>query len=96
MSAADQVVRKISRLAAEMTDSSETAPEDRYHCEEPFGRIDYVFFRGPLVVRGYGGPCWPLASGDLPEDGQPDRSLDGARLSDHPSVTAGLGIASGH
>ncbi len=87
---------EIKRLAAAMTDSFETAPEDRHHCEEPFGRIDYVFFRGPFVVRGYGAPCWPLERGDLPEHGQPGRSLDGAWLSDHPFVTAELEIASGH
>ena len=49
---------EIRRLAAAMTDSFETAPENRYHCEEPFGRIDCVFFRGPFVVRGYKAPCW--------------------------------------
>ena len=87
---------EIGRLAAEMTDAFEAAPEDRHHCREPFGRIDYVFFRGPFVVRGYGAPCWPLKRGDLPEDEQLDRSLDGARLSDHPFVTAELGIAGGH
>ncbi len=86
----------IKQLAAAMTDSFETAPEDRHHCEEPFGRIDYVFFRGPFVVRGYTAPCWPLRRGDLPEEEQPDRSLDGAWLSDHPFVTAELGIAGGH
>ncbi len=86
---------EIKRLAAAMTDSFEAAPEDRHHCEEPFGRIDYVFFRGPFVVRGYKAPCWPLERGDLPEDGQPGSSLVGARLSDHPFVTAELGLASG-
>ncbi len=79
-----------------MTDAFEAAPEDRYHCEEPFGRIDYVFFRGPFVVRGYRAPCWPLRRDDLPEDEQPGRSLDGAWLSDHPFVTAELRIAGGH
>jgi endonuclease/exonuclease/phosphatase family metal-dependent hydrolase len=87
---------EIRRLAAAMTDSFEAAPEDRHHCEEPFGRIDYVFFRGPFVVRSYRAPCWPLERDDLPEDEQPGRSLDGAWLSDHPFVTAELGIAGGH
>jgi endonuclease/exonuclease/phosphatase family metal-dependent hydrolase len=86
---------EIKRLAAEMTDSLEKAPEDRYHCEEPFGRIDYVFFRGPFVVRDYGAPCWPLERRDLLEPEQPGRSLEGAWLSDHPFVTAELGIAGG-
>ena len=86
---------EIRRLAAAMTDSFETAPEDRHHCEEPFGRIDYVFFRGPFVVGGYKAPCWPLERGDLPEPEQPDRSLEGAWLSDHPFVTAELRIARG-
>ena len=72
---------EITRLAAEMTDSWEVAPEDRYHCEEPFGKIDYVFFRGPFVVRDYNAPCWPL---------EPGCSLRGAWLSDHPFVTAEL------
>ncbi len=85
---------EISRLVAEMTDSFEAAPEDCYHCEEPFGRIDYVFFRGPFVVRSYKAPCWPLKRGDLPERGQPGCSLGDAWLSDHPFVTAELGIAS--
>ena len=76
-----------------MTDSFETAPEDRHHCEEPFGRIDYVFFRGPFVVGGSKAPCWPLERGDLPEPEQPGRSLEGAWLSDHPFVTAELRIA---
>jgi endonuclease/exonuclease/phosphatase family metal-dependent hydrolase len=48
---------EITRLAAEMTDSWEAAPEDRYHCEKPFGKIDYVFLRGPFVVRDYKAPC---------------------------------------
>ena len=87
---------EIRRLAAAMTDSFEAAPEDRHHCEEPFGRIDYVFFRGPFVVRSYGAPCWPLRRDDLLEDEQPGRSLDGAWLSDHPFVTAELGIAGGN
>ncbi len=87
---------EISRLVAEMTDSFEAAPEDRYHCEEPFGRIDYVFFRGPFVVRAYAAPCWPLEGGDIPEGEQPGRSLEGAWLSDHPFVTAEFGIKSGH
>ena len=87
---------EIKRLAAEMTDSFEAAPEDRHHCQEPFGRIDYIFFRGPFVVRGYEAPCWPFERGGLPEPEQPGRSLEGARLSDHPFVTAELGIASDH
>ena len=87
---------EIRRLAAAMTDSFEAAPEDRHHCEEPFGRIDYVFFRGPFVVRSYRAPCWPLRRVDLPEDEQPGRSLDGAWLSDHPFVTAELEITRGH
>ena len=77
-----------------MTDSFETAPEDRHHCEEPFGRIDYVFFRGPFVVGGYKAPCWPLERSDLPEPEQ-SGSLEGAWLSDHPFVTAELRIARG-
>jgi endonuclease/exonuclease/phosphatase family metal-dependent hydrolase len=85
---------EIRRLAAAMTDSFETAPEDRHHCEEPFGRIDYVFFRGPFVVGGYKAPCWPLERGDLPEYEQ-SGSLEGAWLSDHPFVTAELRIARG-
>jgi endonuclease/exonuclease/phosphatase family metal-dependent hydrolase len=87
---------EIKRLAAAMTDSFEAAPEGRHHCEEPFGRIDYIFFRGPFVVRAYGAPCWPLERGEIPEQEQPGGSLDGAWLSDHPFVTAELGIASGH
>lgn len=87
---------EIKRLAAAMTDSFKAAPEDRHHCQEPFGRIDYVFFRGPFIVRSYGAPCWPLERGDLPEREQPGGSLDGAWLSDHPFVTAELGIVSGH
>ena len=86
---------EISRLAAEMTDSWEAAPEDRYHCEEPFGRIDYVFFRGPFVVRAYKAPCWPLEKGDLPKHARPGCSLSGAWLSDHPFVMAKLEIAGG-
>lgn len=86
---------EIRRLAAAMTDSFETAPEDRYHCEEPFGRIDYVFFRGPFVVGGYKAPCWPLERGDLPEYEQ-SGSLEGAWLSDHPFATAELRIVRGH
>ncbi len=86
---------EIRRLAAAMTDSFETAPEDRYHCEEPFGRIDYVFFRGPFVVGGYKAPCWPLKRGDLPEYEQ-SGSLEDAWISDHPFVTAELRIARGH
>jgi endonuclease/exonuclease/phosphatase family metal-dependent hydrolase len=43
----------IRRLAAEMTDSFKAVLEDRYHCEEPFGRIDYVFFRGPFTTTGH-------------------------------------------
>ena len=86
---------EIRRLAAAMTDSFETAPEDWYHCEEPFGRIDYVFFRGPFVVGGYKAPCWLLERGDLPEPEQ-SGSLEGAWLSDHPFVTAELRIARGH
>ena len=78
-----------------MTDSFEAALEDRYHCEESFGRIDYVFFRGPFVVHDYGAPCWPLKSADLPEWEQPGRSLEGAWLSDRPFVTAKPGIAGG-
>jgi endonuclease/exonuclease/phosphatase family metal-dependent hydrolase len=85
---------EIRRLAAAMTDSFETAPEDRHHCEEPLGRIDYVFFRGPFVVGGYKAPCWPLERGDLPEYEQ-SGSLEGAWLSDHPFVTAELRIARG-
>ncbi len=86
---------EIARLAAAMTDSFEAAPEDQHHCEKPFGRIDYVFFRGPFVVRGYGAPCWPLERGDLPQDERSGSSLVGARLSDHPFVTAELGLQSG-
>ena len=86
---------EISRLAAEMTDSFEAAPEDRYHCEEPFGRIDYVFFRGPFVVRSYKAPCWPLKRGELPERGGPGCSLDDAWLSDHAFVTVELEFTSG-
>jgi endonuclease/exonuclease/phosphatase family metal-dependent hydrolase len=86
---------EIRRLAAAMTDSFETAPEDRHHCEEPFGRIDYVFFRDPFVVGGYKAPCWPLERGDLPEYEQ-SGSLQGAWLSDHPFVTAELRIVRGH
>jgi hypothetical protein len=37
-----------------------------------------------------------LERGNLPEDERPGRSLDGAWLSDHPFVTAELGITSGH
>jgi endonuclease/exonuclease/phosphatase family metal-dependent hydrolase len=87
---------EIKGLAAAMTDSFEAAPEGRHHCEEPFGRIDYIFFRGPFVVRAYGAPCWSLARGEIPEQEQPGGSLVGAWLSDHPFVTAELGIASGH
>ena len=86
---------EISRLDAEMTDSFEAAPEDRHHCEEPFGRIDYVFFRGSFVVQSYRAPCWPLKRGYLPERGEPGCSLGDARLSDHPFVTAELGFTSG-
>ena len=81
---------EITRLAAEMTDSWEVAPEDRYHCEEPFGKIDYVFFRGPFVVRDYNAPCWPLERDYLPKHAKPGCSLRGAWLSDHPFVTAEL------
>ena len=86
---------EISRLAAEITDSFEAAPEDRYHCEEPFGRIDYVFFRGPLVVQSYKAPCWPLKRGELPERGGTGCSLGDAWLSDHPFVTTELKFTSG-
>ena len=79
-----------------MTDSFEAAPEDRHHCEKPFGRIDYVFLRGPFVVRSYRAPSCPLERGDLPEDEQPGRSLDGACPCDHPFVPVGLSIAGGH
>ncbi len=81
---------EITRLTAEMTDSWEAAPEDRFHCEEPFGKIDYVFFRGPFAVRDYQAPCWPLERGDLPKHAKPGCSLQGAWLSDHPFVTAEL------
>jgi endonuclease/exonuclease/phosphatase family metal-dependent hydrolase len=81
---------EVARLAAEMTDSWEAAPEDRYHCEKPFGRIDYVFFRGPFVVQDYKAPCWPLEKGDLPVHPKPGCSLQGAWLSDHPFLTAEL------
>ncbi len=79
-----------TRLTAEMTDSWESAPEDRFHCEEPFGKIDYVFFRGPFAVRDYQAPCWPLERDDLPIHAKPGCSLQGAWLSDHPFVTAEL------
>ena len=81
---------EIMQLAAELTDSWEAAPEDRFHCEKPFGKIDYVFFRGPFVARGYKAPCWPLESGEVPKHAKPGCSLRGAWLSDHPFVTAGL------
>ena len=81
---------EITRLAAEMTDSWKAAPDDRFHCEEPFGKIDYVFFRGPFAVRDYKAPCWPLERGDLPKHARSGCSLQGAWLSDHPFVTAEL------
>ena len=81
---------EIAQLATEMTDSWEAAPEARYHCEKPFGKIDYVLFRGPFVVRDYKAPCWPLERGEQPEHTKPGCSLQGAWLSDHPFLTAEL------
>jgi len=81
---------EVTRLGAGLTDSWEAAPEDRFHCEKPFGKIDYVFFRGPFEVRDYKAPCWPLERGEFPEHTKPGCSLGGAWLSDHPFVTAEL------
>ena len=86
---------EIARLATEITDSWEAAPGDRYHCEKPFGRIDYVFFRCPFDVRDHKAPCWPLKRGELPKHTKPGCSLHGAWLSDHPFVTTELGISDG-
>jgi endonuclease/exonuclease/phosphatase family metal-dependent hydrolase len=85
----------IPELEARMTDSFQAAPEDRYHCPEPFGRIDYIFFRGPFAARGYDASCWPLEGSEVPKPLAPGCSLDDATLSDHPFVRVELETTKG-
>ena len=85
----------IPELEARMTDSFQAAPEDRYHCPEPFGRIDYIFFRGPFAARGYDASCWPLEGSEVPKPLASGCSLDDATLSDHPFVRVELETAKG-
>lgn len=91
----------IPPLAARMTDSFEAAPRGRCHCEEPYGRIDYIFFRGPFAVRGYEAPCWsrwpwwPSREADPPEHEEAGCSPGRAALSDHPFVRVRLDMTGG-
>lgn len=82
---------EVERLTANMTNSWNAAPEGRKHCREPFGRIDYIFFRGTFTVREYEAPCWPLNNPESDGYEREGCSLSGAKLSDHPFVTVELG-----
>ena len=59
------------------------APQDRHDCRNGLQRIDYLFFRGPYIVRQYEAPCFPLNEVYLPKYEKPGCSLAGADLSDH-------------
>ena len=83
----------IGEISAELTDSRGAARGGSFHCEEPFGLIDYVFYRGPFVARKYEAPCWPLGEDTLFDYEGPGCSLVGTHLSDHPFVRVELGIA---
>jgi endonuclease/exonuclease/phosphatase family metal-dependent hydrolase len=81
----------IPQLSGPATDAfAAAATEDRFHCPEPWGRIDYVFFRGPFTVNEYSAACWPLEGNEIPQDVARGCSLGGATLSDHPFVRVEL------
>jgi endonuclease/exonuclease/phosphatase family metal-dependent hydrolase len=80
----------IPQLSGPLTDSFTAAPDDRFHCPEPWGRIDYVFFRGPFTAHEYYASCWPLEGSKIPERVASGCSLGGTTLSDHPFVRVEL------
>lgn len=75
---------EIIQLTDKLTDSWNAAPQHREHGSDK--RIDYIFFRGPYVVRKYEASGWPLSETKLPNYEKPGCSLAGADLSDHPFV----------
>jgi endonuclease/exonuclease/phosphatase family metal-dependent hydrolase len=77
---------EIIRLTAKLNDSWNAAPQEREHCDAGGRRIDYIFFRGPYIIRRYEAPCWPLNEFFLPKYETPTCSLSDADLSDHPFV----------
>jgi hypothetical protein len=74
---------EIQRITEKLGDAWNAAPQDRHDCGGSLQRIDYMFFRGPYIVRQYEAPCFPLNEVYLPKYEKQGCSLAGADLSDH-------------
>lgn len=86
---ATAVSLEIQRVTAKLSDSWNSAPQDRFHCGN---RIDYVFYRGPYVVRSYEAACMPLSQAAL-QSYEHGCSIGNADLSDHPFVYVKFQVA---
>jgi endonuclease/exonuclease/phosphatase (EEP) superfamily protein YafD len=85
---------EIQLLTSKLSDAWYAAPQDRHFCGGGLKRIDYIFFRGPYVVRQFEAPCLPLHESFLPKYEKPNCSLADADLSDHSFVLVKFEIVS--